>query len=138
MLLECFPSFSTRILAAIVPPFNWRGPRGQMRLMIGAQVARYCEKLPLALALSRELRTCGKFDWAGLRKGLEEARKKFEKKSLSDEEKVVFSAMDAFFDQLPRRHRGQLQHMVVVAPHVPVTREILMKLWDTVRSRSTV
>lgn len=106
--------------------------------MIGAQVATYCENLPLALALSRELLKYGKLDWAGLRGELEKARKKFGKENLSDEARIVFSAMDAFFHRMPGRYKANLQLMVVVAPHVPMTRQMLMKLWNTVRSRSSV
>lgn len=100
------------------------------------KVAEACERLPLALSMAGRL---GREDplnpdsWTGVLEELNDKNAMFQEEEVSDDGSLLFSVIKVAFDKLPHRQKEQFSLMVVMAPGVTITTEIMASLWDMVR-----
>lgn len=106
----------------------------------GAQVIRKCGKLPLAVSMAGNL---GRDDpqepqcWRSVLDKLQDKEKMWRQMELTGDGRTLFPVIDVSFDMLPSLQRDQFKLMVVMAPRVPITPDMLANLWDTVSVRLT-
>lgn len=99
-----------------------------------------CERLPLALNMvGRSGRGDSSTDsvspgyWEDALSRLQDKKKMFKTERVSDDGTLLLPVMDAAFSKLPTPQKKQFRLMVVVAPEVSITPEMMAHVWDTVR-----
>lgn len=74
--------------------------------------------------------------WTGVLDELNDKNAMFEEEEVGDDGSDIFPIIKVVFDKLPHRQKEQFSLMVVMAPGVPITTEIMASLWDMVRAAS--